>query len=163
MEKSLNYYRSLLLEEQELSDKQKDIAKQAAPKDKITGADFKALQKKNENHEGQDHEVSMATNSLKSIISAASQLMDKLGSEEKDIPAWIQDHITNAENYISHANKNYHEYEQDSAEEYTDTLDNYDDNFSDMSDVDSQWPDERDTEMDKSVLEHILRNAKPKK
>jgi len=63
-----------------------------------------------EGHEGQDHEVSMAQNSLKSIISSASQLMNMLGQDEKDIPAWIQDHITNAENYINQASKNYHEY-----------------------------------------------------
>jgi hypothetical protein len=60
--------------------------------------------------EGEDHEVSMAQNSLKSIISSASQLMNMLGQDEKDIPAWIQDHITNAENYINQASKNYHEY-----------------------------------------------------
>lgn len=60
--------------------------------------------------EGQDHEVSMAQNSLKSIISSASQLMNLLGQDEKDIPAWIQDHITNAENFINQASKNYHEY-----------------------------------------------------
>ncbi len=60
--------------------------------------------------EGQDHEVSMAQNSLKSIISSASQLMNLLGQDEKDVPAWIQDHITNAENFINQASKNYHEY-----------------------------------------------------
>jgi hypothetical protein len=36
-----------------------------------------------------------------------------LGQEEKDIPAWIQDHITNAENFINQASKNYHEYGND--------------------------------------------------
>jgi hypothetical protein len=30
-----------------------------------------------------------------------------------DIPAWIQDHITNAENFISQATTNYHEYNED--------------------------------------------------
>ena len=60
--------------------------------------------------ENEDHEVSMAHNSLKSIVSSASQLMNLLGSDEKDIPAWIQDHITNAENYINQAAKNYHDY-----------------------------------------------------
>jgi hypothetical protein len=67
--------------------------------------------------EGQDHEVSMAQNSLKSIISAASQLMNSLGQDEKDIPAWIQDHITNAENYINQASKNYHEYNEGETKE----------------------------------------------
>lgn len=58
----------------------------------------------------EDHEVSMAQNSLKTIISSASKLINLLGQEEKDIPAWIQDHITNAENYINQASQNYHEY-----------------------------------------------------
>jgi flagellar biosynthesis chaperone FliJ len=33
-----------------------------------------------------------------------------MGENEKDITAWIQDHITNAENFISQASSNYHEY-----------------------------------------------------
>ena len=61
--------------------------------------------------EGEDHEVSMAHNSLQSIISSASQLMNKLGDDERDIPGWIQDHITNAENYIDQANQGFHELE----------------------------------------------------
>jgi hypothetical protein len=69
-------------------------------------------------NEGEDHEVSMAQNSLKSIISSASQLMNMLGQDEKDIPAWIQDHITNAENYINQASKNYHEYNEGNTGEY---------------------------------------------
>lgn len=62
--------------------------------------------------ETQDHEVSMAQNSLRSILNAAGELMNKMGEEEKDIPAWIQDHITNAANYIQQASENYHEYSQ---------------------------------------------------
>jgi hypothetical protein len=61
--------------------------------------------------EGMDHEVSMAKASLKNIISNASELLNKLGDEEIDIPAWVQDHITNADNYISQANDGYYEYE----------------------------------------------------
>ena len=72
--------------------------------------DFMRKSKYMKEPEGQDHEVSMAQNSLKSIISSASQLMNLLGQDEKDVPAWIQDHITNAENYINQASKNYHEY-----------------------------------------------------
>ena len=56
-----------------------------------------------------DHEVSMANNSLDTIIQHANDLKGKLGQEEKDIPAWIQDHITNAANFISQAANNYHE------------------------------------------------------
>ena len=59
--------------------------------------------------EGQDHEVSMAQASLKSIIKSAAQLMSKLGNMERDIPGWIQDHITNAENYIDQAAQGFHE------------------------------------------------------
>jgi len=62
--------------------------------------------------EGMDHEVSMAQNSLRSIVNAAGELMNKMGEDEKDIPAWIQDHITNAANYIRQASENYHEYSQ---------------------------------------------------
>jgi hypothetical protein len=40
----------------------------------------------------------------------ATELKAKMGENEKDIPAWIQDHITNAENFISQASSNYHEY-----------------------------------------------------
>jgi len=57
----------------------------------------------------EDHEVSMAQASLKSIIKSAAQLMNKLGNMERDIPGWIQDHITNAENYIDQAAQGFHE------------------------------------------------------
>jgi hypothetical protein len=57
-----------------------------------------------------DHEVSMANNTLDSIIKHATELKSKIGGNEKDIPAWIQDHITNAGNFISQAAENYHEY-----------------------------------------------------
>ena len=63
-----------------------------------------------EGEESSDHEVSMAQNQLDSIIKAATELKQKMGEEEKQIPAWIQDHITNSENYISQAASNYHEY-----------------------------------------------------
>lgn len=67
--------------------------------------------------EGDDHEVAMAQNSLKAIISAASQLMSKLGDEERNIPGWIQDHITNAENYIEQAAQGFHELNQNEMNE----------------------------------------------
>ncbi len=60
--------------------------------------------------EEEDHEVSMAQSSLDTIIKMATELKAKMGENEKDIPAWIQDHITNAENFISQASSNYHEY-----------------------------------------------------
>lgn len=60
-------------------------------------------------NEGGDHEVAMAQASLKAIISSASSLMNKLGDNERNIPGWIQDHITNAENYIEQACQGFHE------------------------------------------------------
>ena len=56
-----------------------------------------------------DHEVSMAKSSLKSIMQSCADLMNKLGDEERNIPGWIQDHITNAENYIDQAAQGFHE------------------------------------------------------
>jgi hypothetical protein len=41
-----------------------------------------------------------------------TELKEKLGSSEKDIPAWIQDHISKAESYITQASTNYHEYNE---------------------------------------------------
>ena len=57
----------------------------------------------------EDHEVSMAQASLKSIVKSAVELHKKLGSMERNIPGWIQDHITNAENYIDQAAQGFHE------------------------------------------------------
>lgn len=60
-----------------------------------------------------DHEVSMAMNSLRNIIQSAYELMEKLGNQERNIPGWIQDHITNSENYIEQAAGGFHELEED--------------------------------------------------
>ena len=68
-------------------------------------------------NEGEDHEVSMAQNSLKAIISAASQLMAKLGDNERNIPGWIQDHIAKSENYIEQANQSFHELDNNNEED----------------------------------------------
>ena len=57
----------------------------------------------------EDHEVSMAQASLKSIVKSAVELHKKLGNMERNIPGWIQDHITNAENYIDQAAQGFHE------------------------------------------------------
>jgi hypothetical protein len=63
-----------------------------------------------EKREG-DHEVGMAHNLLDDIIRSATELKEKMGSVEKDVPAWIQDHISQAQSFISQANVNYHEYD----------------------------------------------------
>jgi hypothetical protein len=69
---------------------------------------FKESQEINEDHE--DHEVSMAQSSLNSILRSAMELKAKIGNQEINIPAWIQDHITNSENFIDQASQGYHEY-----------------------------------------------------
>ena len=71
--------------------------------------------------EGEDHEVSMANNSIDIIIKMATELKAKMGEDEKQIPAWIQDHIAKAENLISQASGNYHEY-GDSNESVNETV-----------------------------------------
>jgi hypothetical protein len=113
--------KSLLMEEiseKELSHKQKAIAALEPPKDEFNDKDLAALRAgEKPKSEGEDHEVSMANNSIESIIKAAMELKAKLGNDEKDIPAWIQDHITNAANFISQAAENYHEYGDQEAEE----------------------------------------------
>ena len=40
---------------------------------------------------------------------SAIELHDMLGNMERNIPGWIQDHITNAENYIDQAAQGFHE------------------------------------------------------
>jgi len=61
----------------------------------------------------EDHEVSMAQSSLKSIMKSAIELHNRLGNMERNIPGWIQDHITNAENYIDQAAQGFHELNED--------------------------------------------------
>jgi hypothetical protein len=61
-------------------------------------------------NESEDHEVSMAHGSLEAIMKHCKELMGKLGTEEKEIPGWIQDHISKAESFIQQANDQYHEY-----------------------------------------------------
>jgi hypothetical protein len=68
-----------------------------------------AINKVTMKNEGEDHEVSMAQSSLDSIIRSATELKTKIGNNEIDIPAWIQDHITNSETYIDQASQGYHE------------------------------------------------------
>ena len=58
----------------------------------------------------EDHEVSMAQSSLDAIIRYSNELKQKIGNKEKDIPAWIQDHIAKAESYIQQSANHYHEY-----------------------------------------------------
>ena len=120
----------------------------AEPKGKITAADFAALRAKKDmkkevdtpnpptDYSGkpaipglgpivgmkEDHEVGMAQNSLDSIIKSAMELKAKLGDDERNIPGWIQDHITNAENYIDQASQGFHELDSHDQEHDMDEL-----------------------------------------
>ena len=67
--------------------------------------------------ESDDHEVAMAQASLKSIAKSAIELSQKIGDMERDLPGWIQDHITNAENYIEQADQGFHELKNDEMNE----------------------------------------------
>jgi len=60
-----------------------------------------------------DHEVSMAQSSLKDIAKSAIELSQKMGGVERNIPGWIQDHISKAENYIEQAAQGFHELKGD--------------------------------------------------
>lgn len=75
----------------------------------VTYKDFPPFKTQKQMKEEQDHEVSMAQTSLDTIIKNATELKQKIGEMEKNIPGWIQDHITNSENYIEQANSGYHE------------------------------------------------------
>jgi hypothetical protein len=62
----------------------------------------------NEGPESQDHEVSMAGGQLDDIIRNATELKGKVGEKEMDLPGWIQDHISQAMQFINQANTGYH-------------------------------------------------------
>jgi hypothetical protein len=87
----------------------------AKPGQVVSNPYVRAFAPQNTIKEAEDHEVSMAQNSLDTIIKMATELKAKMGENEKDIPAWIQDHITNSENFISQASSNYHEYSTNEA------------------------------------------------
>jgi hypothetical protein len=89
------------------------IAKKAGGGEKgekiAAAAMWKNIKRVKEGSDGMDHEVSMAKKSLESIAKSVMELMQKLGNEERDIPGWIQNHITNAENFIDQAAQGFHE------------------------------------------------------
>ena len=64
----------------------------------------------------ENHHVWMAKASLEQVIEDATELLQKLGEQEQEVPAWISDHITNAENYIHQANKGFY-FEDEEGEE----------------------------------------------
>jgi len=59
--------------------------------------------------ETMDHEVGMAMGQLDDIIRNATELKSKIGTTEFNMPGWIQDHISQSQNFINQANTGYHE------------------------------------------------------
>ena len=62
--------------------------------------------------EAEDHEVGMAMSQLNAISKAVGELLQKIGREEKDLPGWLQDHISQSYNYIKQANDGYYEMDE---------------------------------------------------
>jgi type II secretory pathway component PulC len=62
--------------------------------------------------EGMDHEVGMAMGQLDDIMRNANELKAKIGTAEMNLPGWIQDHISQSQNFINQANTGYHELTQ---------------------------------------------------
>jgi hypothetical protein len=50
-----------------------------------------------------------AIKQLDDVIKNANELKAKIGTNEKNLPGWIQDHISQAQNFIDQANTGYHE------------------------------------------------------
>jgi hypothetical protein len=65
-----------------------------------------------EGPESQDHEVSMAGGQLDDIIRNATELKGKVGQEEINLPGWIQDHISQAMQFINQANTGFHKLDE---------------------------------------------------
>jgi hypothetical protein len=63
--------------------------------------------------EAEDHEVGMAQGQLDAIHKDAAELQEKIGGEERDLPGWIQSHITSAYEYLKQANDNFHELKEE--------------------------------------------------
>lgn len=85
--------------------------------------DIKAIISKYDNKyeifEAEDHEVGMAMSQLEAIFKATQDLEDKIFKDggERNIPAWIQSHITSAYEYLKQANDNFHEIKEDDVKE----------------------------------------------
>jgi len=66
----------------------------------------------NEGPETKDHEVSMANGQLDDIIKNATELKGKVGEQEMNLPGWIQDHISQAMQFINQANTGFHKLDE---------------------------------------------------
>jgi len=61
---------------------------------------------------GGDYEVSMSQKLLDDIIKNATELKEKMGTSEYNVEAWVQDHISQAQNFINQANTGFNKDQQ---------------------------------------------------
>jgi hypothetical protein len=59
-----------------------------------------------------DYEVSMSQKQLDGIIKDATELKQKMGEQEFNVAAWVQDHISQASNFINQANTGFSKEEE---------------------------------------------------
>jgi hypothetical protein len=134
------------------------IAKKAGGGEKgkkiAAAAMWKNIKRVKEGSDGMDHEVSMAKNSLESIAKSVMELMQKLGNEERDIPGWIQDHISNAENFIDQAAQGFHELGGHDEEE--------DDDDEEESEMIQPVAEKKLTKAEKAKKEEIIKSMAKK-
>ena len=62
--------------------------------------------------ETSDYEVSMSQKQLEAIVKNATELRGKMGDQEFNVPAWVQDHISQALNFINQANTGFSKKEK---------------------------------------------------
>jgi hypothetical protein len=62
--------------------------------------------------EDDDYEVSMSQKQLDGIIKDATELKQKMGEQEFNVAAWVQDHISQASNFINQANTGFSKEEE---------------------------------------------------
>ena len=65
-----------------------------------------------ETDQSSDYEVSMSQKQLDGIIKAATELKGKMGEQEFNVAAWVQDHISQALNFITQANTGFSKDEE---------------------------------------------------
>jgi len=63
-------------------------------------------------NEDGDHEVGMAQGQLNAMYKSLSSIQQKVGTTEKDLPGWIQSHITSAYEYLKQVDDNFHELKE---------------------------------------------------
>jgi hypothetical protein len=65
-----------------------------------------------ETEKSSDYEVSMSQKQMEAIIKNTTELRGKMGTAEFNVPAWVQDHISQALNFITQANVGFSKNEK---------------------------------------------------